>query len=158
MFLYQNSCVNQYKLIIAKCSYFRKYKSLNFDFISTIKLYKRLIIFFIRIKIYYKRMLDSKFFSLLLQEIHQENLLSLRKIYDIVWNFSIQNDHWIRFIRKYHAYLNNFLGNENIKIKLGNLKSQIENGELRTIKLHLHATIFRVFKWKWRIWLFNDFW
>ena len=37
---------------------------------------------------------------------------------------------------KYHAYLNNFLGNENIKIiKLGNLKSQIENGELRTARI-----------------------
>ena len=84
-------------------------------------------------------MLNSKIlFATTTRNPSRKFVKSIEKIHDIGMKFSqfkiliIESDS----SEKYHAYLNNFLGNENIKIiKLGNLKSQIENGELRTARI-----------------------
>lgn len=84
-------------------------------------------------------MLDSKIlFATTTRNPSRKFVKSIEKIYDIGMKFSqfkiliIESDS----SEKYHAYLDNFFGNENIKIiKLGNLKSQIENGELRTARI-----------------------
>jgi hypothetical protein len=84
-------------------------------------------------------MLNSKIlFATTTRNPSKKFIKSIKKMYKIGKKFSqfkiliIESDS----SQKYHSYLNSFLGNNNIEIiKLGNLKSQIKYGDLRTARI-----------------------